>query len=170
MENNKVINLYEVLGVKRNATFKEIKIAYMIKVEAITNAFKSGSATNYTANDLILANKALETFSTSIGRYIHDCEIDGEEPDFGSNGEDYYAETFEGPEDFTKEEDKKMVEWLKDKIELYYRIFKQDTDIQTTIVITNEEFNQIIDGMVKNCSALQESLDRKITAKRQLCN
>lgn len=168
MAKKEVVNLYEVLGVKRNATFGEIKVAYIAKVEAITNLFKSGTTTEHTANDLILANKALETFSTSIGRYLHDCEIDGEEPNFDGGGEDYYAGSFVGNNDFTEKEDELMVEWLKQKIGLYTMAYKQGAGNRFDTVIKDEEFKQILEGMNKICLELQENLKKQITPRKQL--
>ena len=158
---NDFINFWEFLGIPMNSPLAVIKKAYYIKFTEIEKSLDNKES-KYTPNDLIIVNKAYATLSNPYERYLHNCQIDDEDPgdirDFDFSGET--------EDDLPDSENQVFLNWLKHKTEEYFAIADNKSNIRSLIVwfVERHVFKDIAKGLLENYTKLQQNIQSK---KRQ---
>ena len=174
-EEKTFINFWEFLGLPMNAPLADIKVAYLNKFTEIEKALDN-QETTYTTNDLITVNNAFATLSDPYKRFLHNCQIDGEEPprDIADLFDYDLDETEErdSREDLSEDMNATFIELLKNKMNEYFAI-SQSSTIPRSSVLWNVEkvvFKDIALGLAENYIKLQEKLEKKQATQKKRCN
>lgn len=108
------INFWEFLEMPMNSPIGDIKIAFASKFEKIKNSINRGES-NYSPEDLKICISAYETLSNPYSRFLHNCEIDGEEPPKDSDWDAYFSDDGISDEDLSEESNQSFLAWLLSK-------------------------------------------------------
>lgn len=108
------INFWEFLEIPMNSPIGDIKIAFASKFEKIKNSINRGE-NNYSPEDLKTCINAYEILSNPYSRFLHNCEIDGEEPPKDPDWDAYFSDDGISDEDLSEESNKSFLAWLLSK-------------------------------------------------------
>lgn len=108
------INFWEFLEIPMNSPIGDIKIAFASKFEKIKNSINRGES-NYSSEDLKTCISAYETLSNPYSRFLHNCEIDGEEPPKDPDWDAYFSDDGISDEDLSEESNQSFLAWLLSK-------------------------------------------------------
>lgn len=108
------INFWEFLELPMNSPIGDIKIAFASKFEKIKNSINRGE-NNYFPEDLKTCISAYETLSNPYSRFLHNCEIDGEEPPKDPDWDAYFSDDGISDEDLSEESNQSFLAWLLSK-------------------------------------------------------
>lgn len=112
ISNANFINFWEFLGISMNSPTRNIKLVFVSRFEEIEESIKKED-NNYTLEDLKTCIKAYETLSNPYFRTLHNCAIDGEEPQSLKDWKSYYSEE---ETDLSFDENQTFLEWLLSKV------------------------------------------------------
>lgn len=152
------INYWEFLGLPMNSPLAAIKIAYYNKFIEIEKSLDN-QETKYTPNDLIIVNNAYETLSDPYKRFLHNCQIDDEDP---GDILDHLTEG-ENEQDLSNEENQAFLEWLRNKMYEYFDISKNKSDVRrrATWNVLPIIFEKIALGLFENYENLQKNIEKQ---------
>lgn len=165
----KFINFWKFLGILINSPLAHIKLAYVKKFTEIEKSLDKGEKI-YSANDLLIANEAYDILSNPYKRFLHNCEIDGEEPnlpDFDFNEID----EMDSEQDLSGEDNASFLAWLNSKMKEYYSAYKNNGISANNGISWNIEltvYKDIAIGLAKNHTNLLEQLEKKQTQKKKI--
>lgn len=117
-KNDDFINFWEFLEIPMNSPIGNIKIAFISKFEKIENAINSGES-NFSSKELETCIRAYETLSDPYLRFLHNCEIDGEEPPRTPDWDAYFSDDGISDEDLSEDSNQLFLGWLFSKIQKY---------------------------------------------------
>lgn len=152
------INYWIFLGIPMNSPLSDIKKAYYNKFMEIEKSLDS-QENKYTPNDLIIANKAYATLSDPYQRFLHNCQIDGEDPSDIFDYEPDHA----NEEDLPPEQNEFFLAWLRSKMDEYFAISNNKSNQPSTITWNVERvvFRDIAIGLAENYVKLKENIEKK---------
>lgn len=143
-KNQEFINYWEFLGIPMNSPIWKIKMAFFGNFLKIEESLKRGEK-RFSSNDLEIIVKAFATLSDPYLRYLHNCEIDGETPQTGSDFQSYLENLeHEKEEDLNEKAEEQFEIWLKKIIEQYTNIMEifitklNQSELERLVNITNE--------------------------------
>lgn len=110
------INFWEFLEIPMNSPIKNIKLAFYSKFNKIEHSITSGE-NHYSLEDLNTCISAYETLSNPYSRFLHNCEIDGEEPPKYPDWNAYFSDNGISNEDLSEENNQNFLAWLLSKAE-----------------------------------------------------
>jgi len=117
------INFWEFLEIPMNSPIGDIKVAFANKFEKIKNCIARGED-NYSPEDLKTCINAYETLSNPYSRFLHNCEIDGEEPPKDPDWDAYFSDDSIIDEDLSEESNQNFLAWLLSKANEYMSFAK----------------------------------------------
>lgn len=112
-ENHKenFINYWQFLEIPMNSPLGDIKFAFVNKFNAIKASIDNGED-NFSPEHLKICVKAYETLSDPYSRFLHNCEIDGEEPPKTPDWDTYFGTDGQYNGDLSEEGNKSFLIWL----------------------------------------------------------
>ncbi len=112
-ENNQenFINYWQFLEIPMNSPLGDIKFAFVNKFNAIKASIARGED-NYLPEHLNICVKAYETLSDPYSRFLHNCEIDGEEPPKAPDWDAFIGTDDQYDEDLPEEVNESFHQWL----------------------------------------------------------
>lgn len=108
------INFWDFLEIPMNSPLGDIKVAFVSKFEKIKNSLDIGEK-KYSLEDLKTCISAYETLSEPYSRFLHNCEIDGEEPPEHPDWDAYFSDNDISDEDLSEESNHNFLGWLLSK-------------------------------------------------------
>ncbi len=167
------INFWEFLEIPMNSPIKDIKLAFYSKFNKIEHSITSGE-NHYSLEDLNTCISAYETLSNPYSRFLHNCEIDGEEPPRDIDWDDYFEVDGKADVDLSEEEIQYFLLWLQLKVERYDSLMnivleeKNTTDKKLDITI--ETFREMVSRLYQIFMREQEKNEQKEKSKKKLYN
>lgn len=155
------INFWEFLRIPMNSPLGEIKIAFVNKFEEIESSLKKKDKV-YKEEDLITCIKAFETLSNPYLRFLHNCEIDGEEPPKSPDWDSYFCNDGLSDADLEEEINQHFLAWLLSKINEYARLAKDNNQKEALIKdIVNKLYSLFLKEQEKQRNKEQQSLKKR---------
>ncbi len=112
--NGSINNFWDFFEIPMNSALCDIKMAFILKFETIENSIKQGDG-KYSQEDLTTCVTAYETLRNSYTRFLHSCEIGGENPGERPDWNSYFSEDGLADIDLSEEQNQKFLTWLFSK-------------------------------------------------------
>lgn len=154
-----IINFWEFLEIPMNSTLSYIKIAFAKKFEKIEKSIDNGEQ-NYTPNDLKICINAYETLSDPYKRFLHNCEINGEEPLREPDWDTILSNDGSSDNDLSGEVDQAFSYWLITKAQQKLLFAKYLILSNYTWDISVEFFVNVADKLYNLCVKEQQKAEK----------
>ncbi len=154
-ENHKenFINYWQFLEIPMNSPLGDIKFAFVNKFNTIKASIDSGEG-NYSPEHLKVCVKAYETLSDPYSRFLHNCEIDGEEPPKAPDWDNFFGTDDQYDEDLPEEGNESFHQWL----------LSMANELKTQVGIYIELANKLYGLFIKE----KEKQERKELGQKKL--
>ena len=165
IESRKAINYWTLLGIPMNSSLKLIKAAYLVNYELIEETHMGYRVLVDDAillEALIVLNNALATLSDPYLRYVHNCQINNEEPE---SIETYSVNTDNDNlgEDFGKIGNGELLSFVHDKM-MWYWSYRHTS----TSSICLKKLNELFKITGKNYDEISKKVHEQSATKLEL--
>ena len=162
-----IINFWEFLEIPMNSTLSYIKIAFAKKFEKIEKSIDNGEQ-NYTPNDLKICINAYETLSDPYKRFLHNCEINGEEPPREPDWDTILSNDGSSDDDLSGEVDQAFFSWLLAKANQYMGIANNNGIRSNNIWNVTTEFFLEVANKLYNLHIKEQQKKKKKDIKKNI--